>query len=551
MLVTFFFTVFLLSSILGYSSIFKQLIFYKKNLVVKNIDFIYGYFFLTSISLLFNFFIPLRYISSTVLILGFVCFIYSSYNKIYKINFFTLLVICFILIFITHEQGIAYDSGLYHLQTIELNSNYKTILGIGNLQPHYGMNSSWHSFLSLINYNFLGANFLDMNFIYLGNISLFIFFINEIFKKDFFLNRKLSDIFLIFSILYIISYSYFHPYGNGTILNSLGSPETDTVSMIFFILTVYLFYLTLDGNDINNFYLFSILIFLVISIKISYIGIFLFFIYILFKEKKNYFLNKVIYLVLFISFFWFLKSFFLTGCLIFPIELTCLKTDWAMKLDEVEGYRMIVQSFARDTPLRSMFTNFEFTLNSNKWILPWFKDYFLQTEFLLVSTLIIITNILIILIFYFFKKNINDFKTKKIDLMIITILFLNLFIWFRAPEIRFGYGSIISLVAFLTSIVILQIDLKFINKYLLYSVFLLIISSLVLKNKDNLQTFNNKSFFKNFGYSTFKVIYITNGYKVYMPTQDNFCNAFTGFCTYQGYKVTIKKKYNRLLIKRN
>jgi hypothetical protein len=551
MFVTFFFTSFLLFSILGYSSFFKKFVFYKNNLVVKNIDFIYGYFFLTSISLLLNFFIPLRYISSIVLILGFISFIYFSYNKIYKINFFTLLVICFILILITHEQGIAYDSGLYHLQTIELNSNYKTILGIGNLQPHYGMNSSWHSFLSLINYNFLGANFLDMNFIYLGNISLFIFFINEIFKKDFFLNRKLSDIFLIFSILYIISYSYFHPYGNGTILNSLGSPETDTVAMIFFILTVYLFCLTLDGNDINNFYLFSILIFLVITIKISYIGIFLFFIYILFKEKKNYFLNKVIYLILFISFFWFLKSIFLTGCLIFPIELTCLKTGWAMKLDEVEGYRMIVQSFARDTPLRSMFTNFEFTLNSNKWILPWFKDYFLKTEFLLVSTIIIITNILIILIFYFFKKNINNFKTKKIDLLIITILFLNLLIWFRAPEIRFGYGSIISLVAFLSSIVILQIDLKFINKYLIYSVFLLIISSLVLKNKDNLHTFSNKSFFKNFDYSNFKVIYITNGYKVYMPTQDNFCNAFTGFCTYQGYKVTIKKKYNRLLIKKN
>ena len=551
MLVTFFFTVFLLFSILGYSSFFKQFVFYKKNLIIKNIDFIYGYFFLTSISLLLNFFIPLRYISSIVLILGFISFIYFSYNKIYKINFFTLLIICFVLIFITHEQGIAYDSGLYHLQTIELNSNYKTILGIGNLQPHYGMNSSWHSFLSLINYNFLGANFLDMNFIYLGNISLFIFFVNEIFKKDFFLNKKLSDIFLIFSILYIISYSYFHPYGNGTILNSLGSPEADTVSMVFFILTVYLFCLTLDGKDINNFYLFSILIFLVITIKISYIGIFLFLIYILFKEKKNYFLNKVIYFILFISFFWFLKSFFLTGCLIFPIELSCFKTDWAMKFDEVESYRMIVQSFARDTPLRAMFTNFDFTLNSNKWILPWFKDYFLQTEFLLVSTFIITTNILIILTFYFFKKNINDFKIKKIDLIVIIILFLNLLIWFRAPEIRFGYGSIISLVAFVSSVILLQINLKFINKYFLYSVFILLMISITLKNKDNVQTYNNKSFFKNFDYSSFRVIYITNGYKVYMPTQDSFCNAFVGFCTYQGYKVTIKKKNNRLLITRN
>ncbi len=546
MFVAFFSTVFLLLCILGYSSFLKQLIFSSSGSDTKNIDFIYGYFFLTSISILFNFFIPLKFISPVILILGCVLFIYYLYKKIYKLNFFTLLIICFLLIFITHEQGIAYDSGLYHLQTIELNSNYKTILGIGNLQPHYGMNSSWHSFLSLINYKFL-----DLNLMYLGNISLFIFFINEIFKKDFFLNKRISDIFLILSILYIISYSYFHPYGNGTILNGLSSPEADTVSMVFFILTVYLFCLTMEDKAINNFYLFLMLIFLVITIKISYIGIFLFFIYIIFQKKISYFFNKIILLISFSSFIWFLKSIFLTGCLIFPVKFSCIRTDWSMKFKEVEDYSNIVQSFARDTPLRAMFTNFDFTLNSTKWIMPWFKEYFLQTEFLLVSFFIIIINIIILLIFNFFKKNNNNSNIKKIDLIILIILFINLIIWFRAPEIRFGYGSIISLVAFLSSLVLLQINLKFINKFFMYTVFILLIIPLAYKNKDNLYIYDNKPFSRNFDYSVFKVIYVTNNYKVYMPTRDSFCNAFNGFCTYQGYKVTIEKKYSHLLIKRN
>ena len=546
MLTAFICTVILSLCILGYSSLLKRFFCLGASLNVRNIDFIYGYFFLISISILFNFFIPLKSISLFVLILGFFLFIYFFFKKNYDVKFLTLFPICFLLIFITHEQGIAYDSGLYHLQTIQLNSNYKSIFGIGNLQPHYGMNSSWHSFLSLVNYNFL-----NLNFIYLANISLFSFFINEIFKKDFFLKKRLSDIFLILSIFYIISYSYFHPYGNGTILNSLGSPEADVVSMVFFILTVYLFCLTIEDKEINNFYLFSILIFLVITIKISYIGIFLFFIYIIVHKKMNYLFSKIILFISLSSFLWFLKSIFLTGCLIFPIKYSCIKTSWSVDTKEVESFSNIIQSFARDTPLRMRFTDFDFTLNSTQWIMPWFKEYFLQTEFLLVSFSIVVINILILLLFYFFKINEKNFYIKKFNLIILTILFINLIIWFRAPEIRFGYGSIISLVAFLSSMVLLRMDFKFINKLSLYIIFILLIASLALKNKNNLNTYKNISFVRNFDYSAFKVIYETDNHKVYMPTKDIFCNAFKGLCTYQGYKVIIEKKNNYLFIMRD
>ena len=528
--------------ILGYAGLFKRLIFSNGNLKIYNIDFIFGYALLISISILFNFFIPLKYITLIVLLSGFILFYYFLYKKNYFINFATLLLVCFFLIFISHGNGIAYDSQLYHLQTIQLNNNYKTIFGVGNLQPHYGMNSSWHSFLGLINYNYK-----NINLIFLANISLFALFINELFSKNFDVNKKLSHAFLALSILYIFSYSYFHPYGNGTILNSLGSPEADTVSMVFFILASYLFLLYVESKTIDHFYLFSLSIFLIITIKISYIGVFLFFIYIIYNKNKNYYFNKINFFILISTLLWFVKSIFLTGCLIFPIKLSCIKTSWSMNFDLVESYSKIVQSFARDTPLRAKFTDFDFTLNSYQWFIPWFKEYFLNTEFLFISFLIIIINSIILLIIFFFKNNKNIDSTY---FLAIIILFLNLIIWMRAPEIRFGYGSIISLVSLLSAMILIKFKLKIIDKSSYYIIILLLFVPITLKNKDNFYSFQDVSFVRNFTTSNFKMIYETNNHKVYQPNNP-FCNDFNGFCTYQGYKVSIDNKNNYLFIKEN
>ena len=545
MLITYLNLLALTICILGYTALFKRLIFYEVNLKIYNIDFIYGYSLLISISILFNFFLPLKHITLIFLILGYIFFFYFLLKKIYVINFVTLLLACFFLIFISHGNGISYDSQLYHLQTIQLNNNYKTIFGIGNLQPNYGMNSSWHSFLGLINYNYK-----NVNLIYLANISLFALFINELFSKNFDINKRLSNAFLALSILYIFSYSYFHPYGNGTILNNLGSPEADTVSMVFFILALYLFLLNIESKTINYFYLFSLSIFLIITIKISYIGIFLFFIYIIYNKNKNYYFNKINFFILISTLLWFVKSIFLTGCLIFPIKQSCIKTSWSMNFDSVEGYSKIIQSFARDTPLRAKFTDFDFTLNSYQWVIPWFKEYFLNTEFLYISFLIIIINIIILLAIFFFKNYNNNNNNNNIEntyFFVIVILFLNLIIWMRAPEIRFGYGSIISLVSLLSAMILIKFKLKMINKFFYYIVILLSFVPITLKNKDNFYTFKDYSFVRNFITSDFKMIYKTNNYKVYQPNS-SFCNNFNGFCTYQGYKVSIDNKNNYLFI---
>ncbi|MDC1330604.1 hypothetical protein N8212_00795 [Pelagibacteraceae bacterium] len=429
------------------------------------------------------------------------------------------------------------------MQTIQLNTNYKTIFGIGNLQPHYGMNSSWHSFLGLINYNYK-----NINLIYLANVSLFALLINELFSKNFDINKKLSHAFLALSIFYIFSYSYFHPYGNGTILNGLGSPEADTVSMVFFLLALYLYLLSVENKTVNFFYLFSLSIFLIITIKISYIGIFLFFIYIIYNKNKDYYFNRINFFISISTLLWFVKSFFLTGCLIFPIKYSCIKTSWSMNFDLVESYSKIIQSFARDTPLRAKFTDFDFTLNSYQWFIPWVKEYFLKTEFLLVSFLIIIINIIILLVIFFCKNNKKNINFDHTYFFAIAILFLNLIIWMKAPEIRFGYGPIISLVSLLSAMILIKFELKIINKFFYYFIILLSFFPITLKNKDNFYNFKDYSFVRNFFTSDFKMIYKTNNYKVYQPNS-SFCNDFNGFCTYQGYKVSIDNKNNYLFIK--
>ena len=64
----------LIICILGYAGLFKFLALSKTTLKIYNIDFIYGYSLLISISILFNFFLPLKDITPAILLIGFISF---------------------------------------------------------------------------------------------------------------------------------------------------------------------------------------------------------------------------------------------------------------------------------------------------------------------------------------------------------------------------------------------------------------------------------------------------------------------------------------------
>ena len=273
------------------------------------------------------------------------------------------------------------------------------------------MNSSLHSLISLFNLSIYGYNT-----IYLFSIILLSFVINQFFSTNKNL-KKSSSIFLSFSLFFIFIYSFFHPFGNGTILNNIGSPEVDITAAFFFIYTFYLF-LKYDENKeenlINLIILISILIF---TIKINYLAILIipFLILILNKKILSY-LQISLYSVFFLI-IWSIKGFISSGCFLFPIPASCFNTSWSLPLDKIENYQNIIMSFARDTPDRQKFSDFDHTLNSYDWFYPWINEYFLKTEFLFISFLLIVFFVTSLIFLFIFKKN-KHFK--KLFMVVIS-----------------------------------------------------------------------------------------------------------------------------------
>ena len=226
-----FFNFFLLLSIFGYSYLYK-IIFYKKDSSISNLDILYGIILLFFLSLVIHFFFPLKYFVYIITFIGFISFLICSYKKKLNLNLYFYFLIIFSYIFITYKHGDNVDSPMYHLQIIKWLYNEKIVLGLPNLEIRFGSNSLWFNFLSIFQFKFS-----DFNSIYIINILPFSILTYEVLNK----RRTISYIFLTLSLSFLFFFSFLHPFRNGIILNHLHNPELDTVAMVFFILSFYLF----------------------------------------------------------------------------------------------------------------------------------------------------------------------------------------------------------------------------------------------------------------------------------------------------------------------
>ena len=213
--------------ILGYSFFLKKIIFFKNKITLENIDFLYGLTFIIFISLFVNFFFPLKYFTVIVFIIGFLLFVYAAYKKIININFILYFFIITFTTFVSFYNIHNVDSPMYHLQIIKWLSLHKISFGLTNLEIRLGFNSSWHSLVALLD---LTINKFTAKY-YISAVVLSAIIYESIRYK---LKFNYSDIFLYLTISFLIFFSYLHPFKNGTILNHLGNPERDIVSMLFF-----------------------------------------------------------------------------------------------------------------------------------------------------------------------------------------------------------------------------------------------------------------------------------------------------------------------------
>ena len=253
-----------------------------KNTTIKNLDLLYGLFLLIILSLFLNFFFPLKYFFYPISIIGFLLFIYALIKKQIKINFLIHLLIIFSFIFIIYSQGDNVDSPMYHLQIIKWISNEKIVFGLSNLEIRFGSNSLWFGLFSLLKFNLY-----NFNSIYIFNIIPFSILIYQVYEKK----NYLSYYFICFSIVFILFFSFLHPFFNGVILNHLHNTELDTVAMVFFILSFYLFLKYFENKNENTLKLLFLSSAICFFIRLSYSGVVVFPILIifLFYKKKFYY----------------------------------------------------------------------------------------------------------------------------------------------------------------------------------------------------------------------------------------------------------------------
>ena len=542
MILTFLSNFFIFISVLGYSYIFKKFLFPKKNSDLVLIDILYGFLFLIFISIFFNFFIALENLSHIIFVFGILVFIKCFFNKLIKINFWKLTLILFFFSYIFYDNGNNVDSAVYHIQSIKWSNQYKIPIGLSNLDWLYPLNSSWHTFLAL--FSFQIKNF---NTLYVLNIIPLSIIYYEIFnvKKNLY---KISYLTLFFSALYLIVFSVIHPFKNGVIFNHYGNPEVDSIGMCFFILSTYLFLKYFEEKNEFTFNLLLISSFLCVTAKITYATVVFFPIYILIFERFIYFKSKLVLFTSMLSIFWMIRSFLLSSCYIYPINFTCFNTRWFFGEEKITQLVNLTKGFSRDTRLRDRYTDFDHVIYSYDWFIPWFYDYFLNTKMLLISSTILIISVSVIIFNYFLNKKIKSYP-KPFYFLIFSFL-MSMFIWFQAPEIRFGWGILIVFPCLFLAISIsnfLKLEI-FYNKNILILGILIFFSLSIVKNFYSFTIKNLiKPYEKSWDYSQIVSLGKFNGEEIFLSNNWQ-CADFSGICVNKpkdNYQVF--KKYNYLI----
>jgi hypothetical protein len=538
MLFTFVNLVCISATIFGFSSVKRKI--FNDNKKIKNQDFIFGVIFISMIALIGNFFLPLKFFSIFIIFFGLILFLFNFFKKNYELNFLSYLIILFLFCFFTHNNSLNYDSPFYHLQIIKWSSEYKISFGLVNLEQRYAMPSIWHQFLSLFNYKILG-----FNPVYLVSLIIFSLFFNQaINKKEY---KKLSNLYIIFVNFFLFFFSLIHPFQDGIIFNHLGSPESDIIGIVFFSYSFYFFIKILEDKKIEDFYYLLIFVFYGILTKISYAYLGFLLLSSIFIFKKNIFKNKKIFFALTaVLFFWFIRNLIISGCFIFPISFTCFDFSWN-NINEIEYFLNEAKSWSRSTRLRINAANFEYTLNSFEWFIPWFKDYYMNTSILKILSITFLFSSTSLLIGIF----LNNLKFKEIinknNLTILIFVILGIYGWMQVPEVRYGHGLIILLIFLNFLIFVKSFKINFqIEKMIKISSFM-ILFLLCVKNYTVINTFN-KNFSREFDYTNFIKIKNDSKFEIYSPNPESldasetlkFCGNFKGICGYLNHPTKLE-----------
>ncbi len=397
----------------------------------------FGLIFIGNIAFLLNFFIGLGSLVPKILI--FIILLINFFNKIEIKDRLVLLIsniiIPSILSISAYNIGFHYDAGYYHLNFQNWIINNKIVFGLSNIAPPLGL-ASVNDYISSIFW--LENNFILLHFIQLASIAAFYTFLLQLFiSQEKNIYKVVAVNILIFSILDNFG---FGGGRNGFIyIQGIGKPDI-IFSIIFFV--SFLLSINLINKKEIKFEEFIYLNWLILfCFQIKVFGVLLLIPYISLIYKKRKFLikkiksSRVFYFQILIGLVWSLKSFILSGCLIFPVKETC-----------IQNVRWFSNNFFEKFYMETKVFNKAFFIGDG--IGSWFSDWVEVIENRNILFNFIISYLVIVLINFFISNNKNIYK--KNSLYIASFVLFSIFILivssplprFLIPVFMIGISSI-------------------------------------------------------------------------------------------------------------
>lgn len=435
---------------------------------------ILGIFSVSFLALFLNFFVSLNvYLNSIIFIASITYLFFLEKNLLIKIlkYCFIISLISFLTIILDHTNRP--DSGLYHLPYISLLNENKLIIGSANLNERFGI-ISIIQYLSAINFNFLfSENGILIPLVIIYALSLIFFFIKFFNNKNNYKIRILAFLFFIFILLNLNRYSGF---GNDA-----------PTHLFYFILIFYFLECNNEKNANKGFQILTIISVYIFLIKSFFILLLILPLIFFFNNSKDIkIFNTAIYVSFFFILIWFIKNILVTGCILYPLNLTCISNlDWTLNPSFIS---IEAEAWTKGWPDRiNKNLSYEEYLKDFNWVSTWLNNHLK----IILSKLLPFFFILVLLSAIIIFKNIKQKKIiEKRYYQLIIFNFLFLIIWLNTfPNYRFGLGimCVIISISFL-SIFKNRISLenKLFNKSL---VFFIILTSLIitLKNIDRIK----------------------------------------------------------------
>ena len=456
-------------NIISHFSLFLFLIFYNGKFVTdffKENKFSFNFFEIAFFGLVFtslvaqslNFFFPLNdniiYINF-ILILIFVYFNKKTALSI-KIKKIDITYVMFFILIILNIYGSQFSDDLdhYHYKYINNTDNTNYIIGLSHLHWAFGNSSIW-----LISHSFFNFDYSRLQDIHVLNGLFFFLILGALYFdfKNIIIKKKKVSIFapILFFLIIFILIKY-------TRLKEFGLDRPAFLTLYFFI-SFYIknFLINFQSKMISK----NILLLTYISIFLFYIKINFFFVgliplyYIVKYKKFNLLLSLGFLPIHFFIFSYLLKNILISGCLIYPLPITCFDfISWSAKEIAEKWYFLNEVLNKSWYQYNGKLEDIDYIKNFN-----WINTWFIRTKVELLE-FTVTTFFSLSLVFLSFKKsNLNknliyNFKSKEI-LKIFMSLFIIMFYFFifKIPVIRMSHY----LFVFFSIIIIIFLFQKF------------------------------------------------------------------------------------------